>query len=132
MPKNTGFRISRQLEERLHAAVRNPTRSTAYMASPEWRGDQEKLRQSAAGLGGSTQPVPQKKPVRRKKGAGRKPSLTQEEIARLQQAYRGLLAKDPKFKNQTLAAQRLGRLLPKDKRDLNPRTLIRHVIKRTK
>jgi hypothetical protein len=70
MAKNTRFPMSRQLEERLRAAVKNPSAS-AYMPSPEWRAHQER----AAGLGRSAQPVPPKKSVRRKKGGGRKPSF---------------------------------------------------------
>ena len=85
LAKNTRFPISRQLDERLRAAVKN---APAHMASPELRAHREKVRQRAAELGRSAQPAPPKKPVRRKKGGGRKPSFTPEEKTRLQDIYR--------------------------------------------
>jgi hypothetical protein len=137
MAKNTRFPISRQLNERLLAAVKYVPRASAHIASPERRGDQNKLPQSAAGLGRSAQPVPQKKPVLGKKGGGRKPIFTPEEKIRLQGIYRELLGEDSKFKKYSLAEPRMRRLLPKDKKGVSLRTLKRDVFwpvlgKRTK
>ena len=131
MAKNTRFPMSRQLEERLRAAVKNPSAS-AYMPSPEWRAHQER----AARLGRSAQPVPPKS-VRRKTGSGRKPSFTPGEKARLQGIYRELLDKDSKLKRYTLAEQRMRRLLSKNNSGVSLRTLKRYVFwpvlgKRTK
>jgi hypothetical protein len=99
-------------------------------------GGSKKMPQSAAGLGRSAQPVPQKKPVRGK-GGGRKPIFTPEEKIRLQGIYRELLGEDSKFKKYSLAEPRMRRLLPKDKKGVSLRTLKRDVFwpvlgKRTK
>jgi integrase len=124
MPKNTGFRISRQLEERLRSAVKNPPRPTAFMSSPPWRADQKKIRQAPAVLDRSAQSVP---PKRRKKGGGRKPYFSQDEIAQLRDVYRRLLTEDANLKTHTVAKARMKRFLPKDKRLVGLRTLTRHV-----
>jgi hypothetical protein len=123
MAKNTRFPISHQLDERLRAAVKN---APAYM-SPELRAHLEKVRQRAAERGRSAQPANPKKPVRRKKGGGREPSFTPEEKTRLQGIYRDLLSQDSKLKKYSLAQRPMRRLLPKDKKAVSLRTLIRHV-----
>jgi hypothetical protein len=65
----------------------------------------------------------------RKKGGGRRPRLSDKEIARLQRAYGRMVKRDPTLKKQEPALAELRPLLPESKRNVSDPTLLRHVVR---
>jgi hypothetical protein len=119
------FPTSQQLDE----AVENARKMCEFMTQPQWREQRESLRRLAAKLGQS-KPSPHKKPKRkRNKGGGRKPAFTREEIAQLGDEYRRALDKNAKLEDYTKADHHMRQFLAKDRRNVHPVTLKRHVLR---